>query len=103
MRYLSIACALLLACHHSMAQTPSPSPPRDINAVLAAHQDQLMAIRGVVGVYVGLADDDETECIKVMLIADDAETKRALPRQLEGYRVVAEVTGEIRPLPGASP
>ena len=103
MRYLSIACALLLACHHSMAQTPSPSPKRDINAVFAAHQDRLMAIRGVVGVYVGLAEDGETECLRVMLASEDAEAKRALPRELEGYAVVAEVTGEIRPLPSASP
>ncbi|CAN5798472.1 hypothetical protein BH20VER1_BH20VER1_28570 [soil metagenome] len=62
-----------------------------------------MAIRGVVGIYVGLAEDGETECIRVMLRDDNAGTKRALPRQLEGYRVIAEVTGEIRPLPGGSP
>ena len=81
-----------------MAQTPSPSPKRDINAVLAAHQDRLMAIPGVVGIYVGLADDEHTPCLKVMLSKDDEETKRAVPRELEGYRVLTEVSGEIRPL-----
>ena len=57
-----------------------------------------MAIPGVVGIYVGLAEDERTPCLKVMLAKDDKETKRALPRELDGYRVLTEVTGEIRPL-----
>ena len=98
---VSVACAALLACHSSMAQTPAPSPQRDINAVLAAHQDRLLAIPGVVGVYIGLAEDEQTPCLKVMLAKDDEEAKRAVPNELDGYRVLTEVTGEIRPL--ASP
>ena len=57
-----------------------------------------MAIPGVVGVYVGLAEDERTPCLKLMLASDNEETRRAVPRELEGYRVLTEVTGEIRPL-----
>jgi len=81
-----------------MAQTDSPSPRRDINAVLADHDKQLMAIPNVVGVYVGLLEDGKTPCLKVMITRKSPETERAIPRSLEGYPVVTEVTGTIRPL-----
>ena len=81
-----------------MAQTNLPSPKRDINAVLAAHDKELIAIPGVVGVYVGLLEDGRTACLKVMLARKDLETERKIPHLLEGYRVVVEVTGKIRPL-----
>src|SRR5437667_4972134 len=96
-------CLLLIGvlgvgCRHNMAQTNSPSPKRDINAVLAEHDKQLMAIPNVAGVYVGLLEDGKTPCLKVMLARKSAETERVLPHSLEGYAVVTEVTGEIRPL-----
>lgn len=76
---------------------PGPPPP-DINAVLAAHDKELLAKPGVVGVYVGLLDDNRTPCLKVMLARPDSELERSLPRTLEGYRVVTEITGPIRPM-----
>jgi hypothetical protein len=81
-----------------MAQNNSPSPKRDINAVLRDHDKELLAIPGVVGVYVALLEDGKTPCLKVMLARKTAETERAIPRTLEGYPVVSEVTGEIRPM-----
>jgi hypothetical protein len=93
---IGVAVAIVLVCGSSMAQ--SPSPKRDINAVLADHQQRLMRIPGVVGVYVGAVDDGRTLCLKVMLASDNAETRRALPKTVEGYSIVAEVTGEVRPL-----
>ena len=74
------------------------TPQRDINAVLAAHDQQLLATPGVVGVYVGLLRDGKTPCLKVMLATADAKLARSIPSSLEGYPVVTEVTGEIRPL-----
>ena len=71
---------------------------RDINAVLADHDQELLAIPGVVGVYVGLSSDEKTPCLKVMLARKDSALERRIPRVLEGYPVVTEVTGEIRPL-----
>lgn len=79
-------------------QAASPAPPRDINAVLADHDDRLLALPGVVGVYVGLLDDQQTHCLKVMLARPDPALQRSLPRTLEGHPVVTEVTGEIKPL-----
>ena len=78
-----------------MAQ--SPSPRRDINAVLAAHDRQLLALPAVVGVYVGVLADGKTPCLKVMLARPTPETERKLPREIEGYPVVTEISGEIRP------
>jgi hypothetical protein len=79
---------------NAMGQPNSP----DINAVLRAHDRELLAIKGVVGVYVGLLDDGKTPCLKVMVVAKTAELEKAIPKTLEGFPVIIEVTGEIRPL-----
>ena len=81
-----------------MAQNNSPSPRRDINDVLRAHDRDLLGIPGVVGVYVGVLQDGKTPCLKVMLAQKSAETERAIPKSIEGFTVVLEVTGEIKPL-----
>ncbi len=83
----------------SMSET-SPAPRRDINAVLADNDDRLLAIPGVEGVYVGVLDDGKTPCIKVMLSEQKPPTEQAIPKSIEGYPVVTEVTGELHPLDG---
>ena len=70
----------------------------DINAVLRAHDDELMAIPGVGGVYVGLLDDGETPCIKIMVVEKTPELEEQLPKSLDGHPVRVEETGVIRPL-----
>ena len=75
-----------------------PTPKRDINAVLAAHDRELLAIPGVVGVYVGTLEGRRTSCLRVMLARKNPESERKIPRVIEGYPVVTEVTGEIRAL-----
>lgn len=90
--------ALSAGCPKYMAQDKSPSPQRDINAVLGDHDKKLLAIPGVVGVYVAVLEDGKTPCLKVMLARKTPESERDLPKSIEGYPVVAEVTGEIRPL-----
>ena len=90
--------ALAAGCQKNMAQQNSPPPKRDINAVLRDHDKELLAIPGVVGVYVAVLEDGKTPCLKVMLARKSAETERAIPKTLEGHPVVCEVTGEIRPL-----
>src|SRR6266481_6200067 len=57
---------LISGCSHNMNRPPSSAPLRDINAVLADHDKELMAISGVVGVYVGQLGDRKTPCLKVM-------------------------------------
>ena len=68
---------------------------RSIDEVLAAHTDSLMMLPGVVGTAVGLCDGQR--CIKVLLADSSAAAKARIPERLEGYRVVVEVTGVIRP------
>jgi len=94
---VSVLCLCFIAgCTHPMSQHAAPL--RDINAVLADHDKELLAIPGVVGVYVGLLSDEKTPCLKVMLARKDVRLKRRIPRTLEGHPVVTEVTGVIRPL-----
>ena len=68
---------------------------RSIDEVLAAHADSLMALPGVVGTAIALCDGER--CIKVFLADSNPDTKGRIPPRLEGYRVVVEVTGTIRP------
>ena len=80
------------------AQTSSSLPKRDIDAVLAAHDKELLAIPGVIGVYIGVLSDQKTPCLKIMLACPTPEADRDILRQPEGYPVIVEVNGEIRPL-----
>ncbi len=73
-------------------------PQRDINAVLRAHDSELLAIPGVVGVYVGLLPDQKTPCLKVMVVKKTKGLKKAIPKSLEGYPVEVEATGVLRPM-----
>jgi len=88
----------MTGCRENVAQNNSHSPKRDINAVLRDHDKELLAIPGVVGVYVAVLEDGKTPCLKVMLARKTPESDRDLPKSIEGYPVVSEVTGEIRPL-----
>ena len=94
---LCIGVIVALGFAQVMAESPSPSR-RDINAVLAAHDRQLLELPDVVGVYVGVLADGKMPCLKVMLARPTPETERKLPREIEGYPVVTEISGEIRPL-----
>jgi hypothetical protein len=94
--FLVLALALAVNYHSIMAEDTSPAPKRDINAVLAAHDKELLAIPGVVGVYVGTLADGRTLCLKVMLARKNSESERRIPRTIEGYPVTIEVTGEAR-------
>lgn len=63
--------------------------------MLAAHSDSLLAMSGVVGTAIGLCGSER--CIKVLVADSQTAAMHRIPTQLEGYRVVVEVTGPIRP------
>jgi hypothetical protein len=65
---------------------------------LREQPQKLLAIPDVVGVYVGVLEDDRTPCLKAMLARKTPKSMRAISRNIEGYRVVVDVTGEIRAL-----
>lgn len=72
-------------------------PAKAIEEVLKEHTKELMSIPGVVGMGQGLCDDKP--CIKVFVVKETPGVDQKIPRILEGYPVVIEETGEIRPLP----
>ena len=72
-------------------------PTKDINAVMDAHVDELMAIPGVTGVAVGETDDG-TPCVLVLILEDQDDIRQRIPASLEGHPVRTLVSGEIRPM-----
>jgi hypothetical protein len=95
---LVVVLTLSVVYPQNMAQENSQGPNRDINAVLAAHDRELLAIPDVVGVYVGTTEAGRTPCLRVMLARKNPESEEKIPRMIEGYPVVTEVTGNIRAL-----
>lgn len=90
----------VLACHSRAAnegQRKDEMPVKRIEDVLKEHTDELMSIPGVVGTALGLCTGQP--CIKVFVTQKTQELKKKISPRLEGYRVVVEETGEIRPLP----
>jgi hypothetical protein len=94
---LLIVLSSIVVYSQSMAEPNSPKTNRDINAVLAAHDKELLAIPDVVGVYVGTTEDG-TPCLKVMVARKNPESEQKIPRTIEGYPVVKEITGRVRAL-----
>jgi hypothetical protein len=72
-------------------------PQKDINVVMEAHVNELMAIPKVVGVAIGELED-KTPCILVLVMETTEEIERKVPKKLEGHPVRIEVTGVIRPM-----
>lgn len=70
-------------------------PTESIEEVKDAHTDELMAIRGVVGV--GIGESGGQKVIKVLLESDSEQLVARIPKSLGGYLVVAEVIGPITP------
>ncbi len=95
---LLIACSTAMRSPVNQTGQQGPMPQRDINAVLKDHDKELLAIPGVVGVYVGLLPDDKTPCLKVMVVKETEDLKRSIPKSIEGYPVLIEESGVIRPL-----
>ena len=98
MRVWWLCVGVIVGLGFAQLMAESSAPRRDINAVLAAHDRQLLDLPAVVGVYVDVLPDGKTPCLKVMLARPTPETERKIPRTIEGYPVVTEISGEIRPL-----
>jgi hypothetical protein len=99
---LSMACSAAIRSPVNQTAQQESMTQKDINAVLKDHDKELLAIPGVVGVYVGLLPDDKTPCLKVMVVKETEDLKRRIPKTIEGYPVRIEESGVIRPLKGPS-
>lgn len=103
---LLAAIALILVSGAGCAATHSPpghtaeSPMAQstIQEVLKKNTDSLLSIPGVRGVAVG--ESGGKPCILVLVNQKTTEVMTKIPAQLEGYPVVVEETGTIRPLGG---
>ena len=91
---LCVAISLGMTCSQNGNKV---SMPRDINTVKEAHTQELMAVPGVVGVYVGELND-HTPCIVVMVTKRTQEVEQKIPKTLEGHPVKVDETGVIRPM-----
>ena len=109
MRFILSFILLSMACPNAMADEVNRNrrqesmTQKDINAVLKEHDKELMAIPGVVGVYVGLLADDKTPCLKVMVVKETEEIKNKIPKSIDGHPVIIEESGVIRPMKGKTP
>jgi len=65
----------------------------EILEVKNRHEDELMAINGVVGV--GIGEGNGSPCIVVYLENDSKELESRVPEWVEGFPVITEVTGPI--------
>ncbi len=94
----SIACSAAIRSPVNQTGQQESMTRKDINTVLKDHDKELLAIPGVVGVYVGLLPDDKTPCLKVMVVEETEDLKRRIPKSIDGYPVIIEESGVIRPL-----
>ena len=98
-RVIALAAAILvsmLSCG-SEKESDTIMPDTDINTVMEAHVDGLMAIPGVTGVAVGETENG-TPCILVLVVEETEEINQKIPDQLEGHPVRLMVSGEIKPM-----
>lgn len=74
------------------------APQRSITVVLADHTPELMRMPGVVGTAESRLGDGRP-CILVMVARLTPGLRANLPKQLEGWPVKIEETGEIHAMP----
>lgn len=94
----SIACSAPIWSQPNQTGQHESMTRKNINAVLRDHDKDLLTIPGVVGVFVGLLPDDKTPCLKVIVVKETEDLKSRIPDFIEGYPVLIEESGVIRPL-----
>jgi hypothetical protein len=67
-----------------------------IEEVLKRNNERLMSVPGVVGTGIGRCDGKP--CIRVYVVKKTPELEKKILSAIEGYPVVVEETGPIRPL-----
>ena len=67
---------------------------KDIRAAQKRLTDQVMGRAGINGT--AIAEDGGAPCLKVYV--DDRAAGRSVPKRVDGYKVIVEVTGSFRRL-----
>ncbi len=68
-----------------------------IKEVIEKHSRDIMSVPGVAGIYQGETKDGKP-CIKIMVVKKTEEINKRIPKTLEGYPVIIDVTGVIKPM-----
>jgi hypothetical protein len=68
--------------------------PPPIEEVLRTNTPGWMAVPGVVGTGIGVCD--AVPCLKVFVAERTPEIREQIPRSVEGYPILVEVTGGFR-------
>ena len=96
--YALLAVLIAIACARGPArQETARMPAKSIQDALAAHNDSLMAMPGVVGTAIGLCN--RAPCIRVFVVDSAAASRLGLAPTLDGYPVRVEVSGPFRARP----
>ena len=66
-----------------------------IQQVKQQYESQLLSLPGVVSVGIGL-DEKKTAVIIIGIASENSSLRAELPKQLEGYEVIIQVTGDIK-------
>lgn len=93
---LLVAVLLLTACDGNPPPKDQQTDRMKISDAIAKHSPSLMKVPGVVGIYQGQTNDVDVIRVMVTKITDSLTTR--LPKELEGYTVEVEETGEIIPM-----
>jgi hypothetical protein len=100
-RTVVLAIVLVAACGRAKTQNTGGQPvgggeaSKTIEAVLAAHNDSLLAVAGVLGTAIGRCSG--APCIRILVSRVTDEVQRRIPSNLEGFAVQIDVTGPIVP------
>lgn len=82
-------------CHSSREDSDMSKP--SIKEVIQQHSSEILSIPGVVGIYEGETKAGNP-CIKIMTEKESQEIEDKIPKSLNGYPVIIEVTGKIKPM-----
>jgi hypothetical protein len=77
------------------SSTPDPGASSGIAVVKDRNDARLLAIDGVEGVAIGR---DQIGRDAILIFVRDRSVESRLPREIEGFSVIVEVTGVIEPL-----
>jgi hypothetical protein len=102
--FIGLSCCVIFAASensypHRMAENHESAPLMSkltIEQVQEKYQNQLLSVSGVVGVGIGAVDGKPV--IKVLVVKKTPELEWKIPKVLEGYPVMIEVTGKMRAL-----
>jgi hypothetical protein len=96
---LVIVCvAVMLACVRKKDTVTINAGNRSVEQVFDTHRDSLLSIPGVVGA--GIAKSDGKPCIVIMVKEKSQYAEGQIPKELDGYKVIVQETGELKTIDG---